>query len=147
MILLGYRSDVRIITSKKGYDELKKYVDTYLKKRDISYNLLDDCDVFKYNDKECYFGWNSVKWYDHSEGYEDVTAIEEGIEHLEEKDFSYRMSILGEDYDDYEERYHNGKEKNYLSDVPFCRYFDDEEINYCSEKEPVNSSPELEVAA
>lgn len=143
---MGYRSDVRIITSKKGFDELKKYVDTYLKDRNIDYNLLDNCDVFKHDDDEYYFGWDSIKWYDHTEGYEHVTAIEEGMNLLREKDFSLRMSILGEAYDDYEERYQDGDDDIYLSDMPFCRYFDDDEINYCPENEAAISSPELEVA-
>ena len=28
---MGYRSDVRIMTTKKGFNELKKYTDKYLK--------------------------------------------------------------------------------------------------------------------
>ena len=28
---MGYRSDVRIMTSRKGFDELKKFTDKYLK--------------------------------------------------------------------------------------------------------------------
>ena len=30
---MGYRSDVRIMTSKKGFDELRKFTDQYLKEK------------------------------------------------------------------------------------------------------------------
>lgn len=38
---MGYRSDVRIITSKKGFDELKKITDKILKDKNIKYGNLD----------------------------------------------------------------------------------------------------------
>lgn len=31
---MGYRSDVRIMTTKKGFKELNKYVKDYLKKKE-----------------------------------------------------------------------------------------------------------------
>lgn len=41
---MGYRSDVRIVTSKNGFEELKKFVENYLKEHesDESENLLND---------------------------------------------------------------------------------------------------------
>ena len=38
---MGYRSDVRIVTSKKGFEKLKEYVEKYLKEPSAKYNLLE----------------------------------------------------------------------------------------------------------
>jgi histidyl-tRNA synthetase len=100
---MGYRSDVRIITSKKGFNELEKYITKYLKGKN-DWNLLHQLDVDNSNDYERYFGWNSVKWYENSEGFEDVDAVMSGLQHLEEKDLSYRYARMGESYGDYEEK-------------------------------------------
>lgn len=142
---MGYRSDVRIITTKKGYNELKKYVDTYLKDRNVDYNLLNSCDVFKYDNEECYFGWDSIKWYDHSEGFEDVDAIESGLDFLANNDYPFRFSRIGESYEDYDERCFDDDWE--LNDIPFCRYFDDDMMDYSCKNEAMISSQELEVAA
>lgn len=54
---MGYRSDVRIITSKKGFDELKKITDKILKDKNIKYgNLMDDCKIIYDNGYSKYFG-------------------------------------------------------------------------------------------
>ena len=42
---MGYRSDIRIITSEKGFEELKKFVTKYLKEHNEDYNLLENCDI------------------------------------------------------------------------------------------------------
>lgn len=116
---MGYCSDVRIRTSKKGYEELKNYVDKviYSKRNSLEryntydYNLLNHTDLQKdvkvqYANEESrdevYIGFNYVKWYD---GYEDVDAIMDGLDHLEEKGYSYHFIRIGEDYDDIEEKY------------------------------------------
>ena len=36
---MGYRSDVRILVSKKGYDKLYKYVQNETEKNKLDYNL------------------------------------------------------------------------------------------------------------
>src|SRR5574344_801960 len=100
---MGYRSNVRIMISKKGYDELKKYTDNYLFEKNWEYgNLLNNFDIRAVNNDSVYLGWNDIKWYDY-EDYEDVNAIVYGLKYLEENDYSYRFARLGEDYDDYEE--------------------------------------------
>lgn len=127
---MGYRSDVRIVTSKKGYRELIKSISDYYKKNNVPkeyhFDLINNLDVNCENKFQKYFGWNSIKWY----SYPDVNAIEEGLQRLEEKDLSYRFAKLGEDYDDYEEYYHDSNnEKEPVLEWPYVqRYFDDEEI-------------------
>lgn len=126
---MGYRSDVRIMTSKKGFNELKKFVNNYLKKDNEGYyDLLEHLNIKEENDYACYFGWNWIKWYEGS--YKDVDAIIEGLEHLREKDFSFRFSRIGESYDDYEEDYHDS-EKEEEQDLEFpsmLREFDDDYV-------------------
>ena len=122
---MGYRSDVRIITSKKGFNELNKYVKDYLSKLDHDeYNLLDNLKFKAENDYSVYFGWNWVKWYS---SYESVDAVESGLQHLKDKDMSFRFARIGESYDDYEEdSYESENEEEQDLDYPsMIREFDD----------------------
>ena len=122
---MGYRSDVRIITSKKGFNELNKYVKDYLSKLDHDeYNLLDNLKFKAENDYSVYFGWNWVKWYS---SYESVDAVESGLQYLKDKDMSFRFARIGESYDDYEEdSYESENEDEQDLDYPsMIREFDD----------------------
>ncbi len=128
---MGYRSDVRIMTTKKGFNELKKFTNKYLKNKNFEYlNLLEDLDFNKETEYAKYFGWNNIKWYETCEGYEDVDAIIEGLNYLKDKDFSYRYVRIGESYDDYEEMYNESdKESEQDLEYPFMiRKFDDEYV-------------------
>ena len=127
---MGYRSDVRIVTSKRGYNELKKSIQEYYKENDIprdyQFDLLNNTNVMEINKYQVYLGWNNIKWY----GYPDVDAIEDGLSKLKDKDLSYRFARLGENYDDYEEHSHESlNEKEQDLDYPSMeRYFDDDSI-------------------
>jgi hypothetical protein len=139
---MGYRSDVRIITSKKGFNELNKYVKEYLKNLNHEdYNLLDDLKFKAENDYSVYFGWNWVKWY---QGYESVDAIESGLQHLKDKDMSFRFARIGESYDDYEEdSYESENEDEQDLDYPsMLREFDD--FYVIAEMDKINSVKEYE---
>lgn len=92
------------MTTKKGFDELKKYTDKYLKDKNYTYgNLLDDLEINEETKYAKYFGWDSIKWYDGCEGFEDVDAIMDGLNHLQKNNYSYRYARIGEDYSDYDE--------------------------------------------
>ena len=124
---MGYRSDVRIITSKKGFERLKNYVSDRIAKSNNPniYNIMDDIEFEYDNGYSKYFGWNGVKWY-----YDDVDFVMEGLEQLREEDMSYRFARIGENYDDYEEEsYESDNEEEQDLDYPLLeRYFDDEYI-------------------
>lgn len=124
---MGYRSDVRIITTKKGFNELKKFVNKYEKEKNVKYSLLDNLDVNVDNNFEKYIGWNSLKWYEDIDGYECVNAIMKGLDHLEEDNYSYRYARIGENYDDYDESYfESSKEEERMLEFPsVIREFDD----------------------
>lgn len=60
---MGYRSDIRIVTTKDGFEKLKEFVKKYLeeKKLDIKeYNLLEELDTKADGKEQCYFGWNGL---------------------------------------------------------------------------------------
>ncbi len=143
---MGYRSDVRIVTTNKGYDELKKYTDNYLKDNNFKYdNLLEACDLFEENKYSKYFGWNNIKWYERCEGYEDIDAIMSGLDHLRNNDMSFRYARIGESYDDYEEdSYESSIEEEQDLDYPYMyRGFDDEYIIHNMDR--VDKINEMEV--
>lgn len=126
---MGYRSNVRIITTKNGYDELNKYINDYSKNfnKDNFYNLLSNTSICEKTEKGYYLGWDWVKWY---EEYNDVSAIMNGLKHLQDKNISYRFARIGEDNNDYEEmNYNSNSEKEQGLDYPSCiREFDDEYV-------------------
>lgn len=130
---MGYRSDVRILTSKKGFAELNKYVNNYLKDKN-EYNLMENIQFKIENDYSCYFGWNWVKWYENS--YDSVTAIMDGLDHLKENKYSYRYARIGENYDDYDEHYYESEieEEQDLEFPTVIREFDDDYVSANMEK-------------
>ena len=105
------------------------------------YNLLDDLKFKAENDYSVYFGWNWVKWY---QGYESVDAIESGLQHLKDKDMSFRFARIGESYDDYEEdSYESENEEEQDLDYPsMLREFDDSYV--IAEMDRINSVKEYE---
>lgn len=133
---MGYRSDVRIIVSKKGYDKLCEYVKTHAleyAKPDYDYNLLNHANITYskvWDGQQVMIGWDSIKWYEYGDGYEDVKIIMNGLNYLKDENFSYRYARLGENYDDWEEFYNEGKldgeDGNDLQWVYLERYIDDE---------------------
>ncbi len=135
---MGYRSDVRIVTSKKGYEELEKHVKNYLGKDNTDFNLLDNTDVLIKGKNGILIGWNSIKWYEHS-AFKEIDAIESGMNHLADKELGYRFARIGESYDDYEEKSEDGKEDDDLPYPSMIREFDDtyveEELNYDARNE------------
>ena len=127
---MGYRSDVRIIVSKKGYKELKKFVDEDAKKYatpDYDHNLLNNLDVKIENDHEVLIGWNYIKWYQpNADWYQDVGCIERGLDHLNELGYSTHFARIGEDYGDIDEFNNECWLDEYELDYPYIvRCFDD----------------------
>lgn len=135
---MGYKSDVRIIASKNGFEELKKFVENYLKNHKEDYNLLNKCDVKKEGKEQCYFGWDYVKWYENN--FDDVDAIMKGLEYLKENNYSYRYMRIGEDKEDYDDYNYdsNRKDEPCLQYPTIFRQFDDSYvIDLISEPEKI----------
>lgn len=126
------KSDVRIVTSKKGFEVLKNFVENYIKEhseeKDII-NLLEKIDLKYENSKQCYFGWNEMtNWNEYFN--KSVGTISNGLMELEEHNYSYRFYRLGEDKEDYEE-YHYDATREGEQDLEYpniIREFDDRYI-------------------
>lgn len=134
---MGYRSDVRIIVSGSGYKELCEYVkkeSLKYAKEDYDYNLLNHCDNMweKDNGDQVMIGWDYIKWYENH--YEDVDIIMDALDYLEEKDFSYRYTRIGESYDDIVERYNDSELDQDLDWPDVIRTFDDNANDFVERK-------------
>ena len=132
---MGYRSDVRIILSTNGFNELSKHVEDHLKLNNLNehYNYLKYIDVVHKSKDSIYFGWNDVKWY---ESYDGIFPIMSGLKKLEENQYSYRYMRIGEDYGDVDEYFYDGKkDENVDLEYPsLIRRFDDKYVFQCMDK-------------
>lgn len=137
---MAYRSDVRIVVSSKGYEELKKYVSDNLPPDLKQYNLLDNTDLKLLRKDQIMLGWNAVKWYEYAD-FEEVDSIMDGLDSLKDKNYSYRYVRLGEQFDDIDEKYVDGEsDKDIFLEYPQIeRYFNDDlfiiEVNKNEEME------------
>lgn len=97
---MGYRSDVRISTTKEGYEILK----TKCASLNLDYNLMEEGHylIDKTEDDNIAFGWEWIKWYD---SYPEIQAINNCLNELEEKGIPYIFARIGESVDDCEEIY------------------------------------------
>ena len=95
---MGYRSDVRIAVSKKGYKEMLKYIEEFAKRKDLDkddvIDLLNCTDFSCENKYQKYFGWDGIKWYD---GFPDIDAIIVALSHIENEGYSYNFTKIGEE--------------------------------------------------
>lgn len=138
---MAYRSDVRIVVSSKGYEELKKYVSDNLPPDLKQYNLLDNTDLKLLRKDQIMLGWNAVKWYEYAD-FEEVDSIMDGLDSLKDKNYSYRYVRLGEQFDDIDEKYVDGEsDKDIFLEYPQIeRYFNDDLFII-----DVNKNEEMEV--
>lgn len=126
---MGYRSDVRIITTGEGWNKLKTFTEEYVKSRScIETNIFKEAflDYFRTTEdgEIVYLGWNCIKWYEHCD-YFDVDGIMKGLIQLKELDIPYRYARIGEDYGDYDEYYHTNQ-NDILPNTSLIREFDDQ---------------------
>ena len=108
---MGYRSNVRIRTTKKGLETMEKSIEKYIKEnieeeklKGYDYNLLNSAEKTE-TDKSITLDWEYVKWYEDIDGYEDVDAIMYSLDMLEEEDIDYQYMRIGEEIDDIDERW------------------------------------------
>lgn len=97
---MGYRSKVRIATTKEGYDRMCEYVDAHT--GEGKYRLLGserEPENFEEHRGCVVFGWDEIKWH---EEWEDVKNVIDALDALGCDDVPYRMVRVGEDWDDVE---------------------------------------------
>lgn len=106
---MGYRSDVKIRTTKEGYEVMKKFVEDYIKKnvaedtQGLDWNLLNHAEITEAEDNVT-LDWYNLKWYECCDGYEDVDAIMKSLDELSNKNIDYQYMRIGEENDDIEEK-------------------------------------------
>lgn len=129
---MGYRSDVRIVTSRAGFEELRRVVREEAIKYatpDYDYNLINTARVmWNYDATQVMLSWDCVKWYE--DCYKDVDAVMHGLDYLTQNGFDWRFSRIGEELDDVEERYNDGDEDADLEYPCIRRYFDDYDAGF-----------------
>lgn len=108
---MGYRSDVRIRTTKEGYELMKITVENYIegrvpeeKRNGYDYNLLKAAAITEGSDCVT-LDWSCLKWYEGIQGFEDVDAIMKSLDELSDKDIDYQYMRIGEENDDIDERW------------------------------------------
>lgn len=108
---MGYRSDCRLRTTKKGYEIMKTEIDKYLEEkkktgdRDFDYepkNIFEYCNKIDVENEVVTADWNYMKWYD---DYTEIMAFNNALGILQEKDIDYQFMRVGENLEDIEERW------------------------------------------
>lgn len=101
---MGYRSEVRIATTREGYDRMREHVDALSEEHD-AYPLMGagrEPDFFDEQDGCVVFGWDDVKWYEGQ--LSDVTNVVKALNEIGECGLPYEFCRTGESWDDIEFR-------------------------------------------
>lgn len=99
---MGYRSDVRIATTREGYDRMCRRVDE-LSEVHGTYPLIGTRrmpEFFEEQDGSVVFGWDWVKWYDGM--LSDVTNVMTALSEIVGAGVPCEFCRVGEEYDDIE---------------------------------------------
>ena len=105
---MGYRSDIRIRTTKEGLEIMKKFVEKYIKEnvsedaRGLDWNLLNSAEITE-TGNSITLDWENIKWYNGIDGYQDVDAIMKSLDELSDKDIDYQYMRIGEENNDIDE--------------------------------------------
>lgn len=101
---MGYRSEVRIATTREGYDLMCEKVD-FLSKGLDGYPLMGtgrEPEFFDENDGCVVFGWDNIKWYEGT--LVDVTNVTVALSELADREIPHEFCRIGETWDDIEFR-------------------------------------------
>lgn len=107
---MGYRSDVRIRTTKEGYEVMKNFVEKYIKEnvsedaQGLDWNLLNSAEITE-TGNSITLDWKNIKWYNGIDGYQDVDAIMKSLDELSDKDIDYQYMRIGEENNDIDEKW------------------------------------------
>lgn len=99
---MGYRSEVRIATTREGYDLMCDRIDSISEGHD-SYPLMGSDREPEFFDEEngtVVFGWDNIKWYVGL--FCDVTNVVKALGELDEQEIPYEFCRIGESWDDIE---------------------------------------------
>lgn len=94
---MGYYSDVRFNTTKEGYEKFKASL-----AEDTKSWLFPNGkpEVYDEEDGEVIFGWDDIKWYQHS--YQEIDDAMGAYRNLRYDDVPFEYVRVGEECGDYE---------------------------------------------
>lgn len=137
---MGTDFDVRIITTKKGFEIMNEFIEKELKKEENDYaNALNELFLKEETSNLVFFGWNSINF---NSDYTDYYFVRMALDNLEKIDISYSISIKDNELQEIHEYKFDSKENDYIY-IPIPRFiyeFDDKETM----KELFDSEKELE---
>lgn len=95
---MGYRSEVKLITTKEGWSRIKKAVEDATPEGAW---LVDDTNIVPVCDGKYVLGeWSDIKWYDWGDNI--IGTFMKELGKLDEVDIPYEFMRVGEDYEDIE---------------------------------------------
>lgn len=85
---MGYQSDVRISTTKEGFEEIKEII-INTEKELLVFQFI----MFNEDKSGVVFGWDGIKWND---DFDSINQIQEVIDTFQEKDIPYKFIRVGQ---------------------------------------------------
>lgn len=118
---MGYRSEVKLVTTKEGWEKIDQAVRKVAgvipkNEDDMTWLTERTCWTPVCNGKYVLAEWDDIKWYD---GYDSqVSTVMSTLDKLEKILIPYRFMRVGEDYSDVEIREHDGDGWQTIRDMP-----------------------------
>lgn len=112
---MGYRSDVKIITTKEGWEKLKEAEEKAQPEQDWGLYLTDERTSLLCDGKYVLFEIEHVKWY---KSDPEVAAIIATLLSFDGIGIPYRYVRVGEDYSDNDCWYSDGDDWQKYKDMP-----------------------------
>ena len=100
---MGYRSEVKIATTREGYDALLEIMDHKNESVFVDYPLIGTAVKPGYFEEEngtVVFGWDSIKRYDGL--FREVDDVIEALAEIADNGYPYELCRIGESWDDIE---------------------------------------------
>lgn len=92
-------NNIRIILSNKGYEEYKNFVGKHLSLKNDVDIIVENPELVIKGKNGVLMGWNNVIW-DNEQNNKNIEIFETILNHLNEKDFSYRFANVGYEISD-----------------------------------------------
>lgn len=121
---MAYYNSIRILMSTEAFKLFKDSIEQDCVFDDIN-NPLDNLNVKIVNKEQgaVYFGWDDIGWF--YDWYTPYNVINKNLNLLEALKYSYRLTRIGEEYDDIEEIVEDGEIDSDLDFIQIIRKFDD----------------------
>lgn len=123
---MGYLSDVKLITTKEGWERIKKEISRVGAEEE--YSLISGVGDPICDGKYVLAEWDDVKWY---EGHnEEVDAIMRELGRFDAEHIPYQYLRVGEDWEDYERLSEECYDNPEYDDMPYLTLKREIEVEY-----------------